>query len=324
MNFKFQKVGMQKIGLGTAAIGRPQYINIRNEKPIEFDLENFKKNGYKILDSAFEQGIRYFDTAPGYGLAEQLLIDWVKSKNDDSIEIATKWGYAYVANFDHQASVHEVKDHSLSQLLKQWEVSKQLFPHLSTLQIHSATFDTGILENQEVLEKLAELKNTHNILIGLTSTGDNQVDVLTKALDIKVNGKNLFEIFQVTYNILDQSLLAILDLIKKNNGRIVIKEALANGRIFPNEKYPHYQKMYSSLEYLSKKYAVGIDAIALQFCYQTINPFIILSGASTNNQLEQNLKTNHFELLEEEITLLKSFNINPINYWAERKKLAWN
>lgn len=315
---------MQKIGLGTAAIGRPQYINIRNEKSVAFDLETFKQSGHEVLDSAFEQGIRYFDTAPGYGLAEQLLINWVKSKNDDSIEIATKWGYEYVANFDPKASIHEVKDHSLNQLLKQWEVSKQLFPHLSTLQIHSATFDTGILENQEVLEKLAELKTTHNVLIGLTSTGDNQVKVLTKALDIKVNGENLFEVFQVTYNILDQSLLSILDLIKENNNRIVIKEALANGRIFPNEQYPHYQKMYFTLEQLSKKYAVGIDVIALQFCHQTINPFIVLSGASTNNQLEENLKTNDFELSEEEITLLKSFKVNPKNYWTERKKLAWN
>ena len=65
---------------------------------------------------AFELGVRYFDTAPGYGLAEQLVADWVNEKKDHSIEIATKWGYTYTANFEPKAKQHEIKDHSLSQL----------------------------------------------------------------------------------------------------------------------------------------------------------------------------------------------------------------
>ena len=113
----------QKIGLGTAAIGRPQYINIRSQEAKTFSLDAFKEKGIQVLESAYEQGIRYFDTAPGYGMAEQLLIDWVKEKDDPTIEVATKWGYAYVANFDPNAVVHEVKDHSLEQLIKQWKVS---------------------------------------------------------------------------------------------------------------------------------------------------------------------------------------------------------
>ena len=65
----------QKIGLGTAAIGRPQYINIRNQHTEVFSLEAFKEKGTQVLEAAYKQGIRYFDTAPGYGMAEQLLID---------------------------------------------------------------------------------------------------------------------------------------------------------------------------------------------------------------------------------------------------------
>ena len=80
---------IQKIGLGTAAIGRPQYINIRQETTTEFSLDDFRKKGLEMLDTAYRQGIRYFDTAPGYGMAEQLLIEWVAKKEDASIEVAT-------------------------------------------------------------------------------------------------------------------------------------------------------------------------------------------------------------------------------------------
>jgi aryl-alcohol dehydrogenase-like predicted oxidoreductase len=313
-----------QLGLGTAAIGRPLYINIQNKERETFDLENFKAKGITVLESAYKKGIRYFDTAPGYGLAEQLLIDWVKIKNDPTIEVATKWGYVYTANFDPNATIHEVKDHSLEQLTKQWEVSKELLPNLTTLQIHSATFDTGVLVNEAVLQKLAQIKTEHNLRIGITTSGENQVDVLKKAVKIIIDKQPLFDVFQVTYNILEQNLSSILDVLKKNENRIIIKEGLANGRLLPNSKFPHYQKLYVQLEQLANKYKVGIDAIALRFCIQTIEPFIVLSGAGDANQMEENWKANDFELSDEELKQLQFFGIKSKDYWSERKQLNWN
>lgn len=315
---------MQKIGLGTAAIGRPQYINIKQESIEEFDREVFEEKGRQVLDIAYQQGIRYFDTAPGYGLAEQLLIDWVKEKQDNTIQVASKWGYAYVANFDSDATVHEIKDHSVRQLTQQWEKTKELLPYLTTLQIHSATFDTGVLNDKEVLNKLAEIKSQYNLLIGLTTTGDNQVDVIKYAMDINVDGVALFDAYQVTYNILDQNLSEVSDLLTGSGKRMIIKEALANGRVFRNSKYPHYNSLYLSLEEMSKKYEVGVDAIAMQFCIQSIEPFIVLSGASETSQLTENLKSNDIILEEEDLVKLKTFRINSKTYWEERKLLQWN
>jgi len=138
------------IGLGTASIGRPHYINIRQEKASAFSLESFKKQGLMMLEEAYRQGIRYFDTAPGYGIAEQMMIDWLARHPHGDVEVATKWGYTYTANFDVNATIHEVKEHSLAKLNEQWEQSQQLLPHLTTYQIHSATFESGVLTNQEV------------------------------------------------------------------------------------------------------------------------------------------------------------------------------
>ena len=313
-----------QLGLGTAALGRPQYINIRQKNSGEIDLKTFKKHSFSVLEKAYQLGVRYFDTAPGYGLAEELVLEWLQTKNDASIQIATKWGYTYVANFDVNAKIHEVKEHSLSKLNEQWNVSKALKPNLDVYQIHSATLETGILENKAILERLAFLKAEHHLKIGITTTGSNQVEVIKKALDITINDELLFDIFQVTYNFLDQSLQAISSELIQQGKSIVIKEALANGRIFRNKKYPNYTNLYDYLEKLSKKYTVGVDAISLSYCAQTIPKSIVLSGASNSFQLEENLKLNSFYLTEEEIEKLNSFKIDPKTYWSERKQLQWN
>ena len=314
----------QFIGLGTAAIGRPQYINIKNQPEQRFDLIKFREQGKTVLEAAYQKGIRYFDTAPGYGMAEKLVLDWILEKQDESIEIATKWGYTYVANFIKDAVKHEIKEHSLSKLNEQWAVSKGLLPYLSTYQIHSVTFDTGVLDNKSVLDRLIELKSNCNLLIGLTTTGSNQTNVINKALSIEADGNPLFEVYQVTFNVFDQSLLAVNDKLKSQGCRVIVKEALANGRVFPNEKYPHYKATYQILKSLAEKYNVGIDAVALRFCIDSLSPYKVLSGAAESNHVIENLKANNFILSEKEVVLLNKSSIQPKSYWAERKKLAWN
>lgn len=312
------------IGLGTAAIGRPHYINIRQETSSNFSLDAFKRDGLAILDDAYQRGIRYFDTAPGYGLAEQLLIDWVIEKDDPDIEIATKWGYTYVADFSPNASQHEIKEHSLSKLNEQWEQSKTLLPFLSTYQIHSATFETGVLENKAVLNRLAELKKENGLDIGITTSGQNQIEVIKKALDVAIEGNALFDIFQVTYNIFDQSLAQTSKELSVQNKKIVIKEALANGKVFPNTKYPQHAIVYKKLQELAVKYKTGLDAIALRFCIDSIDPFKVLSGASNKSHLSDNLQATQFKLEGKDLSTLKDLAISPEQYWDERKQLTWN
>ncbi|WP_298882024.1 aldo/keto reductase [uncultured Polaribacter sp.] len=320
----FNKKNKIMIGLGTAALGRPQYINVRQEDCDNSNLTEFRKQSFSVLEDAYNAGIRYFDTAPGYGLAEELVLEWLQTKNDKTIEIGTKWGYTYTANFDANAAVHEVKEHSLAKLNEQWKFSKQLLPYLKVYQIHSATLETGVLENKQVLEQLAFLKNEYNLKIGLTTTGTNQIEVIKKALKVEINGDQLFDLFQVTYNFLDQSLQEISEELLNQNKSIIIKEGLANGRIFRNKKYSNYNEMYTSLENLAKKHKVGVDAVALKFCEQTIPKSIILSGASNSNQLKENLKLNTFTLSKKDLEILYSFKVSPDFYWTERKQLQWN
>ena len=315
---------MENIGLGTAAIGRPIYINVRHEKPrVDLSLPEFKENGIRILDDAYDKGVRFFDASPGYGLAESLLIEWLQQKNDPDIIVATKWGLSYVANFDINAAVHEIKEHSLEKLNEQWEFSRKLLPNLKIYQIHSATLDTGVLDNKAVLQRLHQIKKDYNIIIGITTTGVNQVEVLKKAVDIELENEPLFSSFQSTYNIMDQSILQLKGFFLNANRQLIIKESLANGRLIPNTSFKEHNGLYKYITKLADKYNVGADAIAIRFCIDSFPEAVTLSGASSTNQLQSNLAAKTFKLQKEEMELLSSYKIDPVIYWGERKQLSW-
>lgn len=314
-----------KIGLGLAALGRPEYINIRPETEVDKSEKSFRDNAFEVLNFAYQHGIRHFDTAPSYGKGEQFLLDWNTKYAHEDVQLSTKWGYTYQANWELGfQGAHEVKEHSLEKLVEQWQVSKKLSPALKIYQVHSATFESGILENKGVLEKLHQIKERKGLQIGLTTSGANQGEILETALKIKVENEFLFSSFQVTYNILEQSTNDALRKILKQGKTIIVKEALANGRVFKNEKNPYYQQLYSVLEKLCLKYKVGIDAIALRFIMDFLQPNIVLSGASNTVQLKQNLESYKFQLTNKEISQLQSMAVNPNDYWIERNSLTWN
>lgn len=315
---------MKNIGFGTAAVGRPLYINIRQEKPsVEFSLPKFRQNGIEILTEAYDKGVRFFDAAPGYGLSESILIEWLAEKNDPAIVVATKWGLTYVADFDMNALVQETKEHSLAKLNEQWQFSKKLLPYLKTYQIHSATLETGVLDNKAILQRLHEIKKEHHISIGITTTGTDQLEVLKKAIAIEVANEPLFSSFQSTYNIMEQSILELKGAFDDPNRQLIIKESVANGRLIPHSSSRKHRRLYKDIKKLAEKYQVGADAIAIRFCLDSFPGSICLSGASSAQQLRANLMADTFKLQAQEMEILNSYQISPATYWKERSRLPW-
>ncbi|QXP79752.1 MULTISPECIES: aldo/keto reductase [Winogradskyella] len=314
-----------KIGLGLAALGRPDYLNIRPDSNIDKSVATFRNTAFKVLDEAYQLGIRDFDVAPSYGLGEEFLQNWNDSRGYKDVCLSTKFGYTYVANWEIGFSgKHEIKEHSIEKLNEQWEVSKALLPNLKIYQIHSATLDSGVLTNNAVLSRLNELKQEYQLEIGISSSGTEQVKIIEEARKIEFNGEALFNSYQVTFNIFEQSTFQILKELINEGKTVIIKEGLANGRIFKYDKFKAYDKAYNYLETLSNKYNAGNDAIALRFIMDYLEPKVVLSGASNSIQLEQNLKASNFVLTEDEITTLKSFAVSKDHYWNERSDLEWN
>lgn len=306
-------------------MGRPEYINIRTNNTIDKSEEAFKNNTFTVLDEAYKLGVRYFDTAPSYGKGESFLNEWNNATKHKDVVLGTKWGYTYKANWElGYTGKHEVKEHSEEKLLEQWQVSKKMLPKLKYYQVHSATFESGLLENQAVLNQLFNIKKETGLQIGITTSGANQKDVIEAALKVEVNGESLFDSFQITYNVFEQSTFSVLSKLLKSGKTVIIKEALANGRVFENEKFSNYQKAYKTLKQLSEKYKVGFDALALRFVMDNLKPNFVLSGASNKNQLKQNLKALGFKFSIDELNVLKVLNSSSKNYWEERSKMDWN
>lgn len=314
-----------KLGLGLAALGRPEYINIRPDSLNDKSEEAFKKNAFSVLNEAYNLGVRYFDTAPSYGKGEVFLEEWnVENKHPD-IVLGTKWGYTYVANWEIGFNgQHEVKEHSLKKLKEQWRVSNRMLPNLEYYQVHSATFESGVLKNEAVLNELYNIKKETGLQIGISTSGANQKEVIETALKTEIKKEQLFDSFQVTYNVFEQSAFSILNEALKADKKIIIKEALANGRVFQNETFQHYKKAYNVLESLSIKYKVGVDAIALRFVMDNLQPTYLLSGASNKTQLKQNLKALDFCFTKLELKMLQALKASSGDYWEERSALHWN
>lgn len=133
----------------------------------------------------------------------------------------------------------------------------------------------------------------------------------------------MFDSFQVTFNILEQSTFTVLQEAKAKGKGIIIKEAMANGRVFAHPKYGHYGALHRGLNELCKKYQVGIDAIALRYCMDTLHPELVLSGASETQHLMDNLKANRIRLSQEDLAYLKDASVPPREYWEERSHMGW-
>jgi aryl-alcohol dehydrogenase-like predicted oxidoreductase len=316
------------LGLGLAALGRPGYINIGHARDLaeNYDLAVMEAHAHQVLDAAWEAGIRYFDAARSYGRAEQFLGSWLHSRPiaPDSVTVGSKWGYTYTANWRVQAEKHEVKEHSVAVLQQQIGQSrKELGEFLDLYKIHSATLDSGVLENAAVLTQLAELK-AEGLRIGLSLSGPRQPETLLKALEISLDGQSLFDAVQATWNLLEISAGPALQQAGEAGLGIVVKEALANGRLTSRNDEPAFQARRAVLEQLCRELGTTIDALALAAVLAQPWVDIVLSGAANVDQLHSNVTALNVTWTETTAARLEALAEPPEQYWKTRSELPWN
>ncbi|MEZ4718139.1 MAG: aldo/keto reductase [Caldilineaceae bacterium] len=169
---------VSRVGIGLAALGRPGYINLGHAADLggTYGVDAMQAQTDRVLDAAWAAGVRYFDAARSYGRAEEFLGNWLRARDIDpgAVTIGSKWGYTYTADWQVDADVHEVKEHSLPVFRRQWqETQDRLGRYVDLYQIHSATFASGVLTNTAVLDALARLK-ADGVRIGLSLSGPDQ------------------------------------------------------------------------------------------------------------------------------------------------------
>jgi aryl-alcohol dehydrogenase-like predicted oxidoreductase len=316
------------IGLGLAALGRPGYINIKHAEDLEqdYNVKNMEQHAHQVLDAAWQAGIRYFDAARSYGSSEAFLASWLATCRirPGEVSVGSKWGYIYTADWRVDAPIHETKEHTLEVLRRQRQESDaNLGQYLGLYQIHSATLESGVLENQAVLSELARYRD-NGLVIGLTLSGPRQAETLLHAMKIIENGRPLFECVQATWNLLEQSSGEALKDAHERGMGIIIKEALANGRLTAKNDEPPFAQKRALLEEVAAEQKTTMDALALAAVLAQPWVDVVLSGAATREQLISNVAATHVVWNEQLSQRLAGIGEPPQEYWTKRGSLRWN
>jgi aryl-alcohol dehydrogenase-like predicted oxidoreductase len=303
------------LGLGLAALGRPGYINVGHHDDLagRIEVAAMERHASAVLDAAHEGGIRYFDAARSYGKAEAFLASWHERRGlpPGAVTVGSKWGYTYTAAWRVDAEHHEVKDLSATTLRRQLAESRALLgSHLRLYQIHSATLESGVLDDRAVLEELKRLRET-GLAVGLTVTGARQAETIERALEIRI-----FDTVQATWNLLERSAGPMLAEAHAAGLGVIVKEALANGRLTARGDV-------STLLEVAERRGVAPDALALAAALAQPWADVVLSGAATVETLQSNLTALKLELGELDPGL-ESLAEAPARYWDERAALRWN
>ena len=305
-----------RLGLGLAALGRPGYINLGHgdDLGVQKDVATLEREAHAVLDAAYDGGIRYFDAARSYGKAEEFLASWLEHRGLEpgAVTVGSKWGYTYTAGWRVDAEVHEVKDLSVATLRRQFAESHALLgPYLRLYQIHSATLESGVLDDREVLDELARLRET-GLAIGLTATGPKQRETIERALE--VGG---FDTVQATWNLLERSASPALEAAHTAGLGVIVKEALANGRLTSRGDV-------APLRELAERSGTTPDALALAAVLSQPWADVVLSGAATVDQLRSNLAALELDLGAELKVELERLEEDSAVYWEKRAALPWN
>ena len=307
---------VSRLGLGLAALGRPGYINVghRDDLAGRTEVAVMERRAHTLLDAAYEGGIRYFDAARSYGKAEAFLASWLEQRElpPRELTVGSKWGYTYAAEWRVNAERHEVKDLSVTTLRRQLAESQELLgPHLLLYQIHSATLESGVLDDRAVLEELRRLRES-GLAIGVTVTGAHQAEMIERALEV-----GAFDTIQATWNLLERSAGPMLAEAHARRLGVIVKEPLANGRLTARGDLP-------TLLELSDRRAVAPDALALAAVLAQPWADVVLSGAATVETLRSNLTALELDLGECLDPELEALAEEPARYWEERATLPWN
>lgn len=322
-------VRVTRVGLGLAALGRPAYITLGRDHDLgaERSPEMMYARTAAVLDAARHAGIRYVDVARSYGRAEEFLARWIAEREIavDAISIGSKWGYRYTADWTLDAETHEHKELSLDRFRVQvGETAAWLGSALDLYQIHSATIESGCLDDAALLRALVEGRRAGRYrAVGLTLSGPRSADTLAAALGATAHGERVFDVVQATFNLLEPSLAEPLARAHEAGVGVLVKEAFANGRLTPANDRGDDAARLGRLRKVAADRGLTLDQLAVAFVLAHRFVDVLVSGAATPAQLASHVASAAHPLDGATLARLAEEAQPPTAYWQTRAHLPW-
>lgn len=240
------------LGLGTVKLGRDQGVKYPSGFTIPGDGD-----ARLLLAQARELGLNLIDTAPAYGRSEERLGPLLRGQREQWV-IVSKVGEEFddgTSRFDFSAA-HTRR--SVERSLRRLETDR-----IELVLVHSDGNDLAILEQQEVYQTLAALKQEGKIL-GYGFSG--------KTAEGGLKALQQGDCAMVTYNLNEQAERPVLDYAAAHGKAILVKKALASGHICLS---PGVDPVQASFELLFAHPGVSSAIVG------TINPVHLAHNVAT-------------------------------------------
>ncbi|TFE03144.1 aldo/keto reductase [Jeotgalibacillus salarius] len=273
-------------------------------------LGNDAANAEKIIKTAYDNGINYFDTADlyDYGTNEEIVGQALKSIRSEVL-IATKVGNR--ANDDKSGWFWDPSKFYIKEQVKN-SLKRLQTDYIDLYQLHGGTLDDPI---DETIEAFDELKQEGLIrAYGFSSIRPNVIREYAPRSSAVSN--------MMQYSLLDRRPEEqAFEVLNENDVSVITRGPLAKGLLSPNYKdklagpgkdgFVHYSnaELEELLTALTEKFhGRSLTELALQFNAAHPEVSTIIAGASSPEQVIDNIKAmNQSPLSREELEMLKSF-----------------
>jgi aryl-alcohol dehydrogenase-like predicted oxidoreductase len=186
--------------------------------------------------------------------------------------------------------------------------------------VHSATLDTGALDDAELHRALADLRE-HGIRVGISTSGPRQAVAIRRALEVAVDGEPLFTSFETTWNVLEPSAGPALAEAADAGARVIVKEPVANGRLAPGGATTARDETVAAL---AGELGTSVDRLAIAAVLAEPWAHTVLSGAVDAAQLRSNVAAVELKIPDEVADELLDLAEPAEQYWAARSARPWS
>jgi len=276
----------------------------------------YRASSYEEAEGAFgaawDNGVRYFDTAPYYGYtrSERRLGTMLSEKPRDEFTLSTKVGRVMVPDqsigadengWINPLQFRQVYDYSYDGILRSFENSQQRLglARSDILYVH----DIGSYNHGD---KHAHYWDQLTDGGGFRALGKLRDDGSARAIGLGVNEwqviRDAMEVFDIDlamlagrYTLLEQESLAFLDHCATTDTRIVAAGVFNSGILVGNRKFNYEDApadilaRVDALSAVCEQTGVSLAAAALQFPLAHPAVVSVVSGARTAAQLKTNI-----------------------------------
>lgn len=291
---------------------------------------NEEKDSIAAIRAYVANGVTSIDTAPvyGFGYSEELVGKAIKNYNRDKVQILTKFGMVWdreagdfaMNSTDNNGNPIKVYRYAgYDKIISDVELSLQRLQtdYVDLIQLHWPDTTTPIEEPMRAMEKL--LKDGKAKAIGVCNY--NAAQLAEAEQTVKLNSN------QVPYSMLRRHIEAdVIPYAQQHNLSIIAYSPMERGLLtgkykgaetlgegdhrnsyFKRFDMEKVQKLLGNLKELSTKYTVSVSQLVLAWTFHQPTVAAALAGARNAQQAEENAKTMHIKISEEDLNLIRSW-----------------